>query len=248
MPKINLAAPETRKRYRRSLEADKKSIFDSLVGLLQAPSSDLDWYAKLGDLVKELRRNEHQTAHGNDWFNFLAEALGVSASLVHKAFRFRQQYPTDAKIVELKNIPTDWTRLTLAFPIKGRQRLDFLVEAAREKWNINQIREQVLQRTESQRRGAGGRNERKALPQLTPESAVRVMKRLSEEWLRFNNETWANIPGRGWKQFVQSWPSHDRAKLQTLLKETRNLIAEVVGTARARQQALEALLMKVELP
>src|ERR1700722_7835061 len=80
MPKINLAAPEIRAKYRRSLEAGEKSTFDSLVGLLQAPSNDLDWYAKLGGLVKELRENEKQSSHGNDWFNFLAEALGVSAS------------------------------------------------------------------------------------------------------------------------------------------------------------------------
>jgi hypothetical protein len=74
------------------------------------------------------------------------------------------------------------------------------------------------------------------------------MKRLSEGWLRFNKETWANIPESGWMRFVQSWPADDREKLQNLLKETRDLIAEVAGTARARQQALEALLNKVESP
>ncbi len=245
MAKIELAASEIRAMYRRSLEAGKKPTFDSLVDRLKAPCADLDWYAELGGLVKELRRNEDQTGHGNDWFNFLAEALGVSASLLNKAYRFRSEYPNAADILKLKRLPTDWTRLFLAFPIKMDKRHDFLAEAVRKQWNISQIREQVQQRTKSKRRGAGGRKERKALPKLTPESAVRVMKRLSEEWIRFNKETWANIPENGWKRFVQSWPANDREKLQTLLKETRNLIAEVAGTARARQQALEALLKKV---
>ena len=210
MPKINLAEPEIRAKYRRSLEVSKKSTFDSLVGLLQAPSSDLDWYAELGLLVKELRGNEKQASHGHDWFNFLAEALGVGASLLRKAYRFRSEYPNDAEILELQNIPTDWTRVTLAFPIDKDKRLDFLAEAARKDWSIDQIRDQVQQRTKSKRRGAGGRKERKALPELTPESAVRAMKRLSEEWLRFNKETWASIPDSGWKRFVQSWHAHDR--------------------------------------
>jgi hypothetical protein len=172
MPKINLAALEIRQKYRRSLEAGKKSTFDSLVDHLKAPHADLDWYAKLGGLVKELRRNEDQISHGHDWFNFLAEALGVGASLLHKACRFRSAYPNDADIVKLENIPTGWTRVTLAFPIKMNKRHSFLAEAARKKWNIDQIRDQVQQRTQSKRRGVGGRRERKALPELTPESAV----------------------------------------------------------------------------
>ena len=248
MPKINLTAPAIMAKYRRSLASDKRSIYDRLVKDLSARRDDLGWYAELGDRVKEFRRNENQIGHGNDWFNFLAEALSVGASLLRKAYRFRQEYPTDAEIVDLKHIPTDWTRLTLAFPIEQDNRLDFLAEAAREKWNTNQIREEVQQRTESQRRGAGGRKERKALPELTPESAVRAMKRLSEEWLRFNKETWANIPEVDWKQFVQSWPSHDREKLQTLLEETRNLIAKVAGASRAGQQAVESLLEKAKTP
>jgi hypothetical protein len=245
MPKINLAASEIRAKYRRSLGADKKSTFDRLVEHLKAPHNDLDWYAELGGFVNDLRKNEDQTGHGNDWFNLLAEALGVGTFLFYKAFRFRLEYPNAADILELKRLPIDWTRLFLAFPIEKGKRLDFLAEAVRKQWSISQIRDQVQQRIKSKRRGVGGRKERKALPKLTPESAVRVMKRLSEEWLRFNEETWKSIPESGWMRFVQSWPADDREKLQTLLKETRNLIAEVAGTARARQQALEALLKNV---
>ena len=82
MPKINLAAPEMRAKYRRSLEEDKKSTFDKLVGLLKAPSNDLDWYAELGGRVKELRRNEDQISHGNDWFNFLAGTRHILFPLI----------------------------------------------------------------------------------------------------------------------------------------------------------------------
>ena len=245
MPKFKLAGSEKWQAYRKPLDKKKKVTFDALVKLLRAPSTDLDWYAELGRRVKELRRNEEQASYGNDWFNRFAEAFGVAPSLFRKAYRFRREYPNAAKVRALKSLPTDWTRVTLAFPIEKDKRLDFLAEAARKEWSIDQIREQVQHRVKSKRRGAGGRKMRKALPKLTPESAVRVMKRLSEEWLRFNKETWKNIPESSWKQLVQSGPAHDREKLQTLLKETRNLIDEVAGTARARQQALEALLRRV---
>ena len=193
MPKINLAEPGIRAKYRRSLEEDKRSIFDSLVDHLKMPSNDLHWYAELGRLVKQLRGNEKQASHGHDWFNFLAEALGVGASLLLKASRFRGDYPsnTGAEFLKLKELGVTWTRLGLAFPIKDAgERYGFLVEAAKNGWSDKEAAIKVQERTPSKRQGIGGRN-RNALPELKPQAVLRELRLRNRAWLEFHNQAWA---------------------------------------------------------
>ena len=247
MPKIKLAAPEIRAKYRRSLKADKKSTFDALVGLLQAPRNDLDWYAELGGLVKELRRNEVQIGHGHDWFNFLAEALGVGASLFLKASRFRGGYPsnTGAEFLKLKELGITWTRLGLAFPIKDAgERYGFLVEAAKNGWSDKEAAIKIQERTPSKRQGIGGRN-RNALPELKPEAVLRELRLRNRAWLEFHDQAWAKITKGSWNAFAQNWPANDREKLKSLLAEAANQVEGVVKESMGVQRTLEALLKKV---
>jgi hypothetical protein len=247
VPKINLAALKIRAKYRRSLEEDRKSTFDSLVAHLQAQSNDLNWYAELGRLVKELRGNEKQDSHGHDWFNILGEALGVGASLFLKANRFRGDYPsnTGAEFLKLKKLGITWTRLGLAFPIKDAgERYGFLVEAAENGWSDKEAAIKVQERTPSKRQGIGGRN-RNALPKMKPEAVLRELRLRNRAWLEFHDQVWAKITKGRWNAFAQNWPANDREKLKSLLAEAANQVEGVVKESNGVQRTLEALLKKV---
>src|SRR5262249_61120398 len=83
--------------------------------------TDLGWYHAVGKLVRDLRDAIPAARRGTGWAAALAVALGVSPSLLQKAIRFVELYPTAKDFKPLEDLGLDWTRLDLTFAVKGRK-------------------------------------------------------------------------------------------------------------------------------
>src|SRR5262249_23707141 len=126
---------------------------------------------------------------GKGWAAALAVALGVSASLLQKATRFVELYPTAKDYKPLEELGLDWTRLYLTFAVKGRKtRQAFQGRGVKEGWAPQQVRSRVAQAGGSGQR-AGGRPHRPPAG-YGPEVALREMARLSQRWREFHERAW----------------------------------------------------------
>ena len=157
MPHIKPASREAKAAYRKNLPTELRSTFDPLAEALANWRYELDWYRQVGTLLRHLREGGAPEG-GGSWLKGLSDALNVSPGLLVKAIRFAQLYPKKKDVRELEKLGVDWTRVTLAFPVKERaDRHELLEEAVKEGWGSQQLRFEVQRRHPSGRRGVGGR-------------------------------------------------------------------------------------------
>jgi hypothetical protein len=122
------------------------------------------------------------------WTAALAVALGVSPSLLQKATRFVELYPSQQDVKRLGKLGLDWTRLYLTFAVEDASRSEFQERAVREGWTPQEVRFRI-QQAQGSRQRAGGRPRR--LPtSYGPEVALREMARLSQRWQEFHERVW----------------------------------------------------------
>jgi hypothetical protein len=211
MPKIRPTPPKDRQDYRRQLPGVRRSTFDQLANLIDAPRQDLGWYHQLGTLVRQMF--PEGTRHGQKDLAKLAEALGPCSSMLQKAARFVELYQEEGEADRLRRMGVEWTRLWIAFPIRNQQaREKLLRRAIEEKWTILKLRVKVQQRISSKRRGAGG--PRRRLPEpYGPEVTLRELEHLSRKWLDFHESAWEKIGAADWQKLVRDWPAANRGKL-----------------------------------
>ena len=189
MPKIRPAPKADRQAFGKQLPKGQRSLFDRLADLIDQHHTDLDWYHAVGKLVRDLRDAIPAVRRGTGWTAALAVALGVSPSLLQKATRFVQLYPTAKDFKPLKELGLDWTRLYLTFAVKGRQaRQAFQRRAVKKRWSPKEVRFRI-QQLQGSRQRAGGRP--RQLPAgYGPEVALREMARLSQRWQEFHERVW----------------------------------------------------------
>jgi hypothetical protein len=121
MPKIRPAPKADRQAFSNRLSKSLRPLFSELAHLVDHHRTDLDWYHAVGRLVRELHDAIPAAQSRTGWAKDLAVALGPSPSLLQKANRFVQLYPTAKDYKPLKELGLDWTRLYLTFAVKGRQ-------------------------------------------------------------------------------------------------------------------------------
>jgi hypothetical protein len=244
MPRIKPATDRQRQRYREQLAAGQRPAFDRLTGLVDAPRSDLRWYHAVGALVRELLPAAEKR-RGKGALAGLAEALGPCPSLLQKAARFAQLYPSEKHLARLEQIGVDWTRLWLTFSIEDEKDREWLLrEAVRGGWTSEQRRFEVQRRHPSRRLGVGGRP--RAHPgAYGPEVTLRRLEQLSQNWLKFYQDAWLAVKPPVWKGLVRGWPKGDREKLRALLELADRALAGVATACEETRQTLAGLLRQV---
>jgi hypothetical protein len=188
MPKILPAPKEARQAYGKQLPEGQRPLFDQPAHLIEQHRTDLDWYHAVGKFVRDLRDAIPAARRGKGWAAALAGALGVSPSLLQKATRFVELYPSRQDIKRLEKLGLDWTRLYLTFAVENASRSKFQERAVREGWTPQEVRFRI-QQAQGSRQRAGGRPRR--LPSgYGPEVALREMARLSQTWQEFHEQIW----------------------------------------------------------
>src|SRR5262249_53316276 len=128
MPHIKPASREAKAAHRQGLPPELRSTFDELARALANWRYDLDRYHQVGTLLRHLRQGGTPEG-GGPWLKGLPGALNVSPGLFVKAIRFAQLYPKKKDVRELEEMSVDWTRVTLAFPVKERADRHELLDA-----------------------------------------------------------------------------------------------------------------------
>jgi hypothetical protein len=236
MPHIKPASPQAKAAYRKRLPPELRGTFDQLAEALADWRYELGWYHQVGTLVRHLREGGTPEA-GGYWLKGLADALNVSPGLLVKAGRFAELYPKRKDVRELEGLGVDWTRVTLAFPVKGRaERHELLGEAVEEGWGSQRLRFEVQSRHPSGRRGVGGRP-RKEPVAYGAELTLRQLGKLAGRLLDFHEHAWSRVKDKEWDKLAKGAGEQERARLRQLLDDTRKTLAEVAsgcGQARAR--------------
>jgi hypothetical protein len=188
MPKIRPASQADRQAFSNRLSKALRPLFAELARLVEQHRTDLDWYHAVGRLVRELHGAIPAALRGTGWAADLAVALGVSPSLLQKANRFVQLYPSAQDVRRLRRLGLDWTRLYLTFAVENARRSEFQERAVREGWSPKEVRFRI-QQVQGSRQRAGGRP--RQLPAgYGPEVALREMARLSQRWQEFHERVW----------------------------------------------------------
>jgi hypothetical protein len=188
MPKIRPASQADRQAFSKRLPKGQRLLFAQLANLVEQHRTDLDWYHAVGRLVRELHDVIPAARRGTGWAAALAGALGVSPSLLQKATRFVELYPTAKDFKPLKELGLDWTRLYLTFAVEDARRSEFQERAVREGWTPKEVRFRI-QQAQGSRQRAGGKP--RQLPAgYGPEVALREMARLSQHWQQFHEQVW----------------------------------------------------------
>jgi hypothetical protein len=244
MPKIRPAPQAARQAFGKHLPKGQRLLFPQLAHLVDQHRTDLDWYHAVGRLVRELHDAIPAAQRGTGWAAALAGALGVSPSLLQKANRFVQLYPTAKDFKPLQDLGLDWTRLYLTFAVKGRQaRQAFQRRAVREGWSPQEVRFRIQQEQGSRQR-AGGRPRR--LPAgYGPEVALREIARLSLRWQEFHQRVWQG------EEFVERQLRHlprERysGSLLRALEEAEQALVYLGENWQGVQAVVAALRQKVE--
>jgi hypothetical protein len=189
MPKIRPAPKAARQAFSKQLPKGQRPLFAQLAHLVNHHRTDLDWYHAAGRLVRELHDAIPADQRRTVWAKDLADALGVSPSLLQKANRFVQLYPTAKDFKPLQELGLDWTRLYLTFAVKGRQaRQAFQRQAVKDGWSPKEVRFRI-QQAQGSRQRAGGRPRRQPAG-YGPEVALREMARISQHWQEFHEQAW----------------------------------------------------------
>jgi len=201
MPKIRQTSPEEKNEVRATLSDKKKAIFDALAELIASPriDSELDWQHQIGTCLADSRRDEDNTGPGSKWFLRLATALGPSPSLLRRAHYFKDKYPGEKDVQELKDMGVEWTRLYIALPIVDKtKRHNLLKKAVKEAWTITRCRVEVQKLVKSKRRGVGGPKHR-THESLGAEYTLRGVTSRSQAWIKFHDQAWAVVDDSEWE-------------------------------------------------
>jgi hypothetical protein len=235
MAKLRVLPAEERKKYRSSLPQSVQDCFKAIEEVLEAPGQDLDWYFRLGTALKRWHSDAPRD-RGDTW---LSKALGPSRSVLQKARLFAKEYPTVADVQELKNIPTDWTKLILALPLKDKRKRHQLLKKAQD-WDTHQLRFEVQRLSHSLRVGKGGRPRSNFATAYGPDASLREMQRMSQNWREIYQESWCKVKKKEWQHFLNRKWSEDSEQLQQLLqqaeadisalaKECKNVVADLAA-------------------
>jgi hypothetical protein len=242
MPKIRPAPKADRQAFGKQLPKVQRPLFAELARLVEQHRTDLDWYHAVGRLVRELHDAIPADQRRTVWAADLAVALGVSPSLLQKANRLVQLYPSAQDVRRLGRLGLDWTRLYLTFAVEDARRSEFQERAIREGWTPQQVRFRI-QQAQGSRQRAGGRP--RQLPAgYGPEVALREMARLSQRWQEFHERVWGEETiARQLKQLPGE--KYTEALLRAL-KEAEAALAYLGRRWEGVQATLTGLRPKVE--
>jgi hypothetical protein len=249
MPKIRPSPRAARQAFSQQLPTGQRPRFAELARLVDQHRTTLAWYHAVGTLMKELRDAIPAARRGTGWAAALAGALGVSPSLLQKATRFVQLYPSPQDVKRLGKLGLDWTRLYLTFAVEDASRSEFQERAVREGWTPQEVRFRI-QQAQGSRQRAGGRPRR--LPSgYGPEVALREMARLSQRWQQFHEQIWEDeAVARQLKQLPRE--RYTEALLRTLEEAEAGLAylgehwEHVRATVTALRERVERVLEKAE--
>jgi hypothetical protein len=184
----NPTVPQSGQAGLQQATADGPAAPLRCTGLVDQHRTDLAWYHAVGKLVRHLHDAIPAARRGTGWAAALADALGVSPSLLQKATRFVLLYPSPQDVQRLGRLGLDWTHLYLTFAVEDARRSAFQERAVREGWTPQEVRFRI-QQAQGSRQRAGGRPRR--LPAgYGPEVALREMARLSQRWQEFHEQIW----------------------------------------------------------
>jgi hypothetical protein len=244
MPKIRPAPKADRQAFGKQLPKGQRSLFDRLADLIDQHHTDLDWYHAVGRLVRELHDAIPAAQRRTGWAAALAGALGVSPSLLQKANRFVQLYPTAKDYKPLQELGLDWTRLYLTFAVKGRQaRQAFQRRAVKEGWSPKEVRFRI-QQAQGSRQRAGGRPRQQPVG-YGPEVALREMARLSQRWREFHERAWEGKEAIA-RQLKQLPEAKYTEALLRALEEAEEALAYLGKAWKGVQATVTDLRPKVE--
>jgi hypothetical protein len=211
--------PGLRKRrsdFRSTLEPKPQQLFDQLCKHIRQKRLCLAWYHKLGMLIENLIPEGVEKEGRIKWMEKPAGTLGVSPSLLQKAVRFYEEYPSHLEVEELQRMGADWTKLYLSFAVADKKaRHKLLSDSIFLGWTAREQRYEVQRQYPSKRRGVGGRCS-KQLTTFGPANTLRRMKRMTNHWLKFHYQVWNQ---EGWKGLLHDWAPESRAKLKNLMTE-----------------------------
>jgi hypothetical protein len=218
MPMIK-TKPELQKRkkaFRCKLETKQQEVFDQICKHIKQKRSGLPWYHKLGMLVKSLIPPGVEQEGRINWLEKPAGALGLSPSLLQKAVRFYDEYPSHQDVEELQRKGVGWTRLYVSFGVADKKaRHALLSDSTLLGWTARDLRFEAQHQYPTKRRGIGGRSS-KPLTTFGPARTLREMKRVTNRWLEFYSHVWNQ---EAWKSLLQDWAPESRAKLKNLMTE-----------------------------
>jgi hypothetical protein len=244
MPHIKPASREAKAAYRQGLPAELRGTFDQLAEALADWRYELGWYHQVGTLVRQLREGGTPKA-GGSWLKGLPGALNVSPGLLAKASRFAELYPRKKDVRELEDLGVDWTRVTLAFPVKDRaERHELLDEAVKKGWGSQQLRFEVQRRHPSGRRGVGGRP-RKQPVAYGAELTLRQLGKLAGRLLDFQKSAWAGVDASDWRELGKEVTDQERARLRQVLIDTLKTLTDVETNCQQTRGRLAKLLERL---
>jgi hypothetical protein len=239
MPRSKKSSAEARRQFRAALPPRLRPDFDRLLRHAATPSDGLAWYHQLGTLVRRLRgagaAGPLRAAGG---FKALSEAAGVADSLLQKAGRFIDLYPSKQNLREVAELGVDWTRLWLSFAVRDREeRHALLGEAVENGWDQDTLRFEVQGRHPTGRRGVGGRKPRTAEGHR-PEVTLRRLVLAGENWLSLYEGAWSTIGRADWEALLAGPSADEAARFRELLGEA----AEAIGNLAKASQKVRSLL------
>jgi len=243
MPHIKPASREAKAAYRQGLPPELRSTFDQLAGAMANSRYELGWYHQVGTLLRHLRQGG--TPGGGSWLKGLPGALNVSPGLFVKAIRFAQLYPKKKDVRELEKLGVDWTRVTLAFPVKERaERHELLDEAVKKGWGSQQLRFEVQKRHPSGRRGVGGRPRKEPLA-YGAELTLRQLGKLAGRLLDFQRSAWSGVDASDWRELGKEVTGQERARLRQVLIDTLKTLSDVETNCQQARGRLAKLLERL---
>jgi hypothetical protein len=244
MPHIKPASREAKAAYRQGLPPELRGTFDRLAEALADWRYELGWYHQVGTLLRQLRQGGTPEG-GGSWLKGLPGALNVSPGLLVKASRFAELYPRKKDVRELEDLGVDWTRVTLAFPVKDRaERHELLDEAVKKGWGSQQLRFEVQRQHPSGRRGVGGRPRKEPLA-YGAELTLRQLGKLAGRLLDFQRSAWSGVDASDWRELGKEVTGQERARLRQVLIDTLKTLSDVETNCRQARGRLAKLLERL---
>jgi hypothetical protein len=236
VPRFIPTIPAGRDAYRSKLPPKQRSQFDNLCKIVGAPRAELAWYHALGEATSTLRGTGPH--HRERWFRDLAGGLGLSESVLQKAFKFAAQYSAD-DLERLDGIKADWSRLTLVFPLEDHQeRMKLIRDAVLEKWPAERLKEEVRRRKPTGRAGVGGR--RHSPPKgLGPEAVLRRLLSLTGQWVAVYRHAGKGVTERALRALLRE-AGDDR--LKDAINELRDGLEQLAGQVGSLASLLKSVL------
>jgi hypothetical protein len=248
MPRSKKPSGQAQRRFRDGLPAELQRPFDELVGHVATLPDGLRWYHQLGILVRRLRGAGGDTGplRGAGGFKALSDAVGVADSLLRKAGRFVQLYPSKQELRAVAALGVDWTRLWLAFSIGDEEdRHAVLEKAVDQGWDQDTVRFEVQRRHPTGRRGMGGRKPKKAEGH-GPEVTLRQLVLAGRNLLSLYEGAWSKIGRADWNRFLAGLSADEAAPFRELLRDAGKAMGTLAKASRQVRSLLADLLRSHE--